>query len=50
MCITGSGNILASGNISLKLFMVTFETIELLTFSYVVAEHHTAELYEVSNF
>ena len=32
MCITASGNILASGNISLKLFMEPLETIELLTF------------------
>ena len=30
--ITASGNILASGNISLKLFMAPLETIELLTF------------------
>ena len=40
LCITASGNILASGNISLKLFMAPLETIELsLTFWYVVTEH-----------
>ena len=44
MCITASGNILASGNISLKLFMAPLETIELLTFWYVVAEHHFTQL------
>ena len=32
LCITGSGNILASGNISLKLFMAPLETTELLIF------------------
>ena len=32
LCITASGNILASGNISLKLFMAPLETIELSTF------------------
>ena len=32
VCITASGNILASGNISLKLFLAPLETIELLTF------------------
>ena len=32
LCITASGNILASGNISLKLFMAPLETIEPLTF------------------
>ena len=37
VCITASGNILASGNISLKLFMAPLETIELLTFRYVLA-------------
>ena len=44
LCITASGNTLASGNISLKLFMAPLETIELLTFWYVVAEHHFAQL------
>ena len=29
-----------SGNISLKLFMARLETIKLLTFWYVVTEHH----------
>ena len=32
LCITGSRNILASGNISLKLFMAPLETTELLIF------------------
>ena len=32
MCITASGNILESGNISLKLFMALLERIKLLTF------------------
>ena len=32
LCITASGNILASGNISLKRFMAPLETVELLTF------------------
>ena len=40
----GSGNILTSGSISLKLFIAPLETIELLTFWYVVAEHHIAQL------
>ena len=31
LCITADGNILASGNISLKLFMAPLETVELLT-------------------
>ena len=44
LCITASGNILASGNISLELFRAPLETIELLTFWYVVAEHHFAQL------
>ena len=44
LCITGSRNILASGNISLKLFMAPLETTELLIFWYVVAEHHIAQL------
>ena len=48
--ITASGNILASGNISLKLFMALLETIELLIFWYVVDENHIAQLYEVSIF
>ena len=30
--ITASGNMLTSGNISLKLFMAPLETVELLTF------------------
>ena len=44
MCIMASVNILASGNISLELLMAPLETIELLIFWYVVAEHHIAEL------
>ena len=44
LCITGSGNI------SLKLFMAPLETIELLTFWYVVAKHYFAQLQGVSNF
>ena len=44
LCITARGNILASGNILLKLFMARLETIELLNFWYVVAEHHFAQL------
>ena len=44
LCITASGNILARGNISLKLFMAPLETIEPLTFWYVVDEHHIAQL------
>ena len=43
VCTTASGNILASGNISLKLFMAPLETIELLIFWYVVAEYHIAQ-------
>ena len=43
-CITASGNILTSENISLKLFMAPFETIELLTLWYVMAEHDFAQL------
>ena len=42
--ITASGNILASGNISLKLFMAPLETMELLTFWSVVAENQFAQL------
>ena len=38
------GNILASGKISLKLFMASSETVKLLAFWYVVAEHHFAQL------
>ena len=34
LCITASGNILASGNSTLKLFMAPLETIELLTTKY----------------
>ena len=44
LCTTASGNIFASGNISLKLFIVPLEIIELLTFWYVVAGHHIAQL------
>ena len=44
VCITASGNILASGNISLKLIMAPLEAIELLIFWYVVAEHHIVQL------
>ena len=44
VCITASGKILANGNISLKLFLEPLETIELLIFRYVVAEHHIAQL------
>ena len=43
-CITASGNILTSENISLKLFMAPFKTIELSTFWYVMAEHNFAQL------
>ena len=43
-CITAGGSILASGNISLKLFMAPLETTELLTFWYVVTEHHFPQL------
>ena len=39
-----SGNFLASGNISFKLFMAHLELIELLSFWYIVAEHHIAQL------
>ena len=42
--IIASENILANGNIWLKLFMAPLKTIELLTFWYVVAEHHFAQL------
>ena len=45
-----SGNILASRNISLKLFMAPLETIEQVIFWYVVAEHDIAQLQQVSNF
>ena len=38
LCIT------ASGNISLKLFKALLETIVLLIFWYVVAEHHIVQL------
>ena len=44
LCIMASGNILASGSISSKLFMVPLETIELLILSYIVAEYHIAQL------
>ena len=44
------GNILANGNISLKLFMAPLETTDLLIFWYVVAEHHFVQLKEVSDF
>ena len=44
LCITASGNILAGGSISVKLFMAPLEAIELLTFWYVVAERHIAQL------
>ena len=44
LCITASANILDSGSISLKLFIAPLETIELLTFWYIVAEHHFAQL------
>ena len=44
VCIMASGNILASGSISSKLFMVPLETIELLILSYIVAEYHIAQL------
>ena len=37
-------NIPVSGNISLKPLMAPSKTTELLTFSYVVAEHHFAQL------
>ena len=50
VCITASRNILVSANISLKLFMASLETIELLSFWYAVAEHHIVQLQEVSNF
>ena len=36
LSITASGNILASGNISLKLFIAPLETMKLLNFWYVV--------------
>ena len=45
-----SGNILASRNISLKLFMAPLETIEQVIFWYVVAEPDTTQLQQVSNF
>ena len=48
--ITAGGNILASGNICLKLFMVPLEIMELLIFWYIVDEHHIAQLKEVSKF
>ena len=44
MCITANGNILSSGNISLKLIRAPLETIELLVFWYVVAKYHIAQL------
>ena len=44
MCIIASGYVLASGNISLKQLMAPLETIELLTFLHVVAQHHVAQL------
>ena len=44
VCITASGNILVCGNNSIKLFMAPLETIELLTFSFAVAEYHFAQL------
>ena len=50
VCIKASGNILASENISLKLFMAHLKIIELLIFWYIVDEHHIAQLKEVSNF
>ena len=44
VCITASGNILTSGNNSLKLFMAPLETIKLLTSRYLVTEGHFAQL------
>ena len=47
VCITASGNILPLGKISLillKLFLAPLETIDLLTFWYVVTEHHFVQL------
>ena len=44
LCIAASGNIMACGNISLKLFIAPLETIELLIFCYVVAEYCFAQL------
>ena len=44
LCTMASGNILASGNISLKLIMALLETIELLTLQYEVADHHIVQL------
>ena len=50
LCITASGNILASGNFLKKLLKVPLETIELLIFWYVVAEHHLRNYRRFSTF
>ena len=42
--IVASGNILTSGNNSLKLFMAPLETIKLRTSRYLVTEGHFAQL------
>ena len=42
LCITASGNI--------SLFMSPLETIELLIFWYILAEHYIVQLLEFSNF
>ena len=50
VCITASGNILASGTIRLKLLMPLLQAIELFPFRYIVTEHHIAQLWEFFKF
>ena len=44
VCITASGDILASVNISRNLFMAPLEIIELLIFWHILVEHHIEQL------
>ena len=44
VCIEASGNILASGNISLSLFMAPLEITELLIFGHILDGHHIVQL------
>ena len=44
VCIEAIGNILASGNISLSLFMAPLEIRELLIFGHILDGHHIVQL------
>ena len=50
VCITASGNIVASGTICLKLLMPLLQALELFPFRYIVTEHHIAQLWEFFEF